>query len=1076
MKKLKLLIAFCALMLGWSSASAETDYTSSMPSGWTGSNGDFGGGRERYQGANYESGKIMYQSFTAPAAGIYEIKFYAVTSSTSGRGFTNIYGHNIAQAYATAGENKATVAMTVIDQTGCTLVADANIRTLSVEAAAGETIEYGIENIATGGNWYTIKALSAKMKTVAEIFQSQYDEAYAIWEHSTENVAGAKATFKTYVDAMNTALTGTLAEAQTASDNLAAALVTYESQSYPVKGSGVKYDFTSKMNMAIDAWTCKQGNGPAQYGFTGATETYKGSAYAVGEVMYQTISGLANGEYEIHFYAVANSPRSESASGDGIAYVYANDQTTDINVIAQDGCTPSEYERTFTVMVTDGTIKYGLSNKAAGGNWYVAKNVALYMTGAPDLSDYYEAIAGKLTTANGLKSSPMKSTVLSALQDAIDATEGYTDIAVIGTLETMSDNLTTAINNANTSISNYEDALSVLNAASNLDAAGQAYYAANETVAGIQSAYDARTLEAVTSDQKTACAAVLPLAARAQTSNNADWTAVLVNPSFETNDFTGWSNNGSMAIQGNTSFPLKDGSYYAEFWQPNGTKGVTQTVNNIAAGVYSISAKAFARGITSARLFAAGEEVEVTVGDDADTYTVEFLQSEDGSVTFGFEGVGTGEKDSWICVDNFTMKFVRPATVADYKEFLSSAISAASGARKAANEGTGVFQIPASAGETLASAIEAAQSVYDNGGATISDVKTATSTLNTAVETYEATTLNAPDAEKKYNIILTYDGWTYDGMAMTYIANGRNDMGNYNIQYLAAPNANLAQAFTLTQVSGNTYTLSQTDAEGNTRYLSTGVPYSGNTSQIRTTTTAGDALVVKIIATGTANVFNIYNTEANNYIGSQDAGVYTVNSHINFSLSEATKASVDINIDSELKYITRIFPFTPELPDGVVAYSCAATDGNKLTLAEVATPEANKPYILFAENGYKGAALTDWGIGAATTVTEGLLTGVYEKTDAPVGSYVLQNLAGGFGFYQVAADNQPTVDANRCYMTNGGGNTARAAFFFPGSITGVNNVAAAAEAEVKDGKYIENGKVVIVKNGKKFNATGAQMK
>lgn len=505
--KRKLLFAIVALMCSvgtW----AETDYTSLMSSNWTSSTGDFGGGKERYQGANYGAGKIMYQSFTAPAAGIYEIKFYAVASSTSGRGFNNIYGDNIAQAYATAGSNKATVAMTVIDQTGCTLVEAGNIRTLSVEAAQGETIEYGIENIATGGNWYTIKEFSAKMKTVAEIFQDQYDEAYAIWENSTENEVDAKATFKTSVDALNTAMSGTLAEAQTASDNLAAALVTYESKSYPVKGSGVKYDFTSKMNMAINAWTCAQGNGPAQYGFTGATETYKGSVMNNGDVMHQTITGLANGEYEIHFYAVANSPRGESTSGANLATVYANEVELPVEVYAQDGCTPSDYERTLTVMVTDGSITYGISCNG-GGNWYVCKNVALYMTGAPDLSDYYDAIAGKLTTANGLTSSPMNATVLSALQNAIDATTGYTSITVIGTLEDLSNNLTTAINNANASISKYSDALTILNAASSYDAAGQSLYAANTTVAAIQTAYTNRTLEEVNSAQEAECAAAL---------------------------------------------------------------------------------------------------------------------------------------------------------------------------------------------------------------------------------------------------------------------------------------------------------------------------------------------------------------------------------------------------------------------------------------------------------------------------------------------------------------------------------------------------------------------------------------
>ena len=507
--KRKLLFAIVALMCSvgtW----AETDYTSLMSSTWTGSTGDFQGGRERYQdgaAGNYAEGqKVMYQSFTAPASGIYEIKFYAVTSSTSGRGFDNIWGDNIAQAYAMAGENKTTVAMTVVNQTGCTLVSDANIRTLSVEAAKGETIEYGLENISTGGNWYTIKALSAKMKTVAEIFQAQYDEAFAIWENSTENVEGARATFKTYVDAMQAALTGTLAEAQAASDNLAAALVTYENSSYPIKGKGVKYDFTSKMSMEINAWTCKQGNGPAQYGFTGATETYGNTAE--GEVMYQTITGLPNGEYEIHFYAVANAANGGGVEGTATT-IYANDKELVVDVIKQNACTPSDYERVFTVMVKDGTIKYGITNTEAAGNWYICKNVALYMTGAPDLSDYYDAISSNVTAATALKDQPMKVTVKNALQAAIDATEGYAEITVLGTLEEMNNDLSTAIADANASIANYAVAKTILDAANASSDLVKELYSGIDVILQIQSEYDNRTLEAVSDEDKTTCASFL---------------------------------------------------------------------------------------------------------------------------------------------------------------------------------------------------------------------------------------------------------------------------------------------------------------------------------------------------------------------------------------------------------------------------------------------------------------------------------------------------------------------------------------------------------------------------------------
>ena len=496
---------------------------------------------------------------------------------------------------------------------------------------------------------------------------------------------------------------------------------------------------------------------------------------------------------------------------------------------------------------------------------------------------------------------------------------------------------------------------------------------------------------------------------------------------------------------------------------PNGTFSVKQTLKDIRMGIYRISAKSKARGVQSAKIFAGNEETAITIADETNTYNVVFTFYTD-PVTIGFEGVGDGTASSWLCVDNFTMTYVRQLTdeekIEAAKDNLEVAIIAAGDARKANNEGAGAFQIPAAAGTTLAAAISTAQGVYNDAGATLSDVTTAISTLNTAVETYEATTLNAPDAEKKYQIVLEYDGWEYDGKAITYIANDRADMGLYNVKYLAAPNANLAQAFTLTQVSGNTYTMSQTDAEGNTRYLCTGVPYSGNTSQIRTTTTAGDALVVKIIATETANVFNIYNTEADNYIGSQDAGVFTVNSHINFTIAEASQATVDMTISSDVKYATRIFPFTPTTwPDNVVAYSCEASSDNVLTLDEVAQPVANTPYILFADFGSTGS-VSGFGTATETSYTAGWLTGVYEDTKATAGTYVLQNNNGNVAFYVVEAEKEPTVGAYRCYLSPS--LEGRSAFFFPGSGEVVTGINAAVKA-------LTSGKAQI------FNASGAQI-
>lgn len=131
-----------------------------------------------------------------------------------------------------------------------------------------------------------------------------------------------------------------------------------------------------------EAWTCLQGGGPAYYLSTGATESWGGSPYTPGKVMYQTISGLKKGTYEIKFLAVANVAWISAATGADIAQVYCNDQTYDIDVIGQVSCNPADYERTFMVPVAeDGSIEFGLQNIGTGGNWYVAKFVSLTYIG-----------------------------------------------------------------------------------------------------------------------------------------------------------------------------------------------------------------------------------------------------------------------------------------------------------------------------------------------------------------------------------------------------------------------------------------------------------------------------------------------------------------------------------------------------------------------------------------------------------------------------------------------------------------------------------------------------------------------
>lgn len=430
----------------------------------------------------------------------------------------------------------------------------------------------------------------------------------------------------------------------------------------------------------------------------------------------------------------------------------------------------------------------------------------------------------------------------------------------------------------------------------------------------------------------------------------------------------------------------------------------------------------------------------------------------------------SGATHQWAGITEF--RLLSNKEVNEHKLALIKAINDAQDVwDNATNVGDEVFQIPSSALDDLDDAISEAAEVRDDFEATDDEADAAKAAVEAAVEAFKNTTLNVPAEGQLFNVILTATeaGWAQENKAMTYLANDRKDQGLYNIQYKEEPNTNLAQAFTFTQVEGNNYTLSQIDADGVARYLCTGKPYGGNDDQIRTTTEVEQAMLVKIVPSATEGVYNLLNVAANKYIGSQDAGVYTVARNNNFLLVEAKKPSVTVNT-TEAGWGTVMFPFAvAELPEGVKAYTCDAVEGSTLTLTEVDALEANKPYIV---EGAWNATLTGDAQGTALTNTVGLLTGVYADTQAPVASYVLQNQGGNVAFYLVEDGAQPTAGANHAYLTVASGVKA----FFLGEVeTAIQSLQAAGEGraiynlsgqriqKAQRGVYVVNGKKVVVK-------------
>ncbi|MBQ8736923.1 MAG: hypothetical protein IJY78_03740 [Bacteroidaceae bacterium] len=297
-----------------------------------------------------------------------------------------------------------------------------------------------------------------------------------------------------------------------------------------------------------------------------------------------------------------------------------------------------------------------------------------------------------------------------------------------------------------------------------------------------------------------------------------------------------------------------------------------------------------------------GEPVNITTGAQIGTtgrylgtFSAYGYSDENGVLTVQIN-VPANSGISWLSWRNIRYEEVTDLA-AEAKEALLSVVESVAKLNTTINVGDGVFEIPTSAVASLTEEVKVAVAICESKDVTVEEVEAEIVKLNAAIEAYKNVELNAPAENTRYNLILNYEGWTYDNKAVTFIHDGRNDHGLYNIQYLVEPNPNYAQAIIFTKAEGlNRYTMSIMDVDGKQRYVCTGVTYGGNTGQIRTTTDASKALVVEIRITNVDGNFNIYNTEANNYIGSQDAGVFTVNSHIDFNIAEAVEAEVELKI------------------------------------------------------------------------------------------------------------------------------------------------------------------------------------
>ena len=118
---------------------------------------------------------------------------------------------------------------------------------------------------------------------------------------------------------------------------------------------------------------------------------------------------------------------------------------------------------------------------------------------------------------------------------------------------------------------------------------------------------------------------------------------------------------------------------------------------------------------------------------------------------------------------------------------------------------------------------------------------------------------------------------------------------------------------------------------------------------------------------------------------------------------------------SDAGWSTLYVPIAFEVPEQMTIFSVNGVEENKLQFDTVSVTEANKPYLLFADEGdYEiRGFLTD----TVATATNGLLTGTAYGMDAPTNSYVLQKQNDQLGFYKVNENTSIHVGAGKAFLT-----------------------------------------------------------
>lgn len=133
----------------------------------------------------------------------------------------------------------------------------------------------------------------------------------------------------------------------------------------------------------------------------------------------------------------------------------------------------------------------------------------------------------------------------------------------------------------------------------------------------------------------------------------------IANPSFETGNIGGWTNDGATILGPLNTSPAnnpKDGDWFVEKYWGDQPFDFNQTVTGLPAGKYRIAVNARNESDKVAQVYANDATTNIEKNNTA-TYSVDCVLPSDGSIKLGVKTADGHVNGNWFAIDNFTLTY-----------------------------------------------------------------------------------------------------------------------------------------------------------------------------------------------------------------------------------------------------------------------------------------------------------------------------------------------------------------------------------------------------------------------------------